>query len=132
MLAVSGGIVCVSWVPIWTQLPPAGSGGYIGTRPSKASVQNLYRKISDQTAARYGLLDMEQMIASPEPDVDWLGKLLLLRSSQPGLQSDQSAYTQAAATVVLSKVQDQVRGIRAASGKRTHGSWTEAHRESDG
>ena len=41
---------------------PMGRGAYIGTRPSKASVQSLCRTISDQTAARHGFLDMEQMI----------------------------------------------------------------------
>ena len=40
---------------------PRGRGAYIGTRPSKASVQSLCRKISDQTAARYGWMDIEQM-----------------------------------------------------------------------
>ncbi len=39
-----------------------GKGSYIGTRPSKASVQSLCRKISDQTAARYGLMELEWMV----------------------------------------------------------------------
>ena len=32
-----------------------GKGSYIGTRPSKASVQSIRRKIGEQTAARHGL-----------------------------------------------------------------------------
>ena len=36
---------------------------YIGTRPSKASVQSLCRKISELTQARYGLLPSEQVVA---------------------------------------------------------------------
>ena len=31
-----------------------GSGAYIGTRPSKSSVQSICRRISDQTARQYG------------------------------------------------------------------------------
>ena len=41
---------------------PKGRGAYIGTRPSKGSVQSICRKISDQTAARYCGMDLEQMI----------------------------------------------------------------------
>ena len=35
---------------------------YIGTRPSKASVQNICRRISEQTAARYGVMSTEDMV----------------------------------------------------------------------
>ncbi len=41
---------------------PHGHGAYIGTRPSKASVQSICRKISMQTAARYGLMGSEDMV----------------------------------------------------------------------
>ena len=41
---------------------PHGDGCYIGTRPSKASVQSICRKISGQTAARYGLMKTEDMV----------------------------------------------------------------------
>ena len=39
-----------------------GKGSYIGTRPSKASVQGLCRKISEQTRPRYGLKDPDWMV----------------------------------------------------------------------
>ena len=39
-----------------------GKGAYIGTRPSKSSVQSICRKISEQTARRYGLLDHDEMV----------------------------------------------------------------------
>ena len=39
-----------------------GKGSYIGTRPSKAGVQSICRKISDQTAARYGLMTTEERV----------------------------------------------------------------------
>ena len=35
---------------------------YIGTRPSKASVQSLCRKVSEQTSRKYGLMDSQQMV----------------------------------------------------------------------
>ena len=47
---------------IGTNYRQRGKGTYIGTRPSKASVQSLCRKISDQTAARYGLMELEWMV----------------------------------------------------------------------
>jgi len=37
-------------------------GAYIGTRPSKASVQSICRKISAQTAAKHGLMSSEDMV----------------------------------------------------------------------
>ena len=41
---------------------PTGKGSYIGTRPSKASVQSICRKISEQTAAKYGLITPQEMV----------------------------------------------------------------------
>ena len=41
---------------------PQGKGAYIGTRPSKASVKSICRKISAQTAAKYGLMAPEIMV----------------------------------------------------------------------
>ena len=35
---------------------------YIGTRPSKASVQNLCRKVSEQTSRKHGLMDSQEMV----------------------------------------------------------------------
>ena len=39
-----------------------GKGSYIGTRPSKASVQSICRRISEQTAARNGTMTTEDMV----------------------------------------------------------------------
>ena len=44
---------------------PYGGSVYIGTRPSKASVQSICRKVSELTASRYGTLDQEEMAAIP-------------------------------------------------------------------
>ena len=35
---------------------------YIGTLPSKASVQNLCRKVSEQTSRKYGLMDSQETV----------------------------------------------------------------------
>ena len=46
----------------WNYCPTDGSR-YIGTRPSKASVQSICRRISEQTARRYGYWSAEEVVA---------------------------------------------------------------------
>ena len=46
----------------WNHRPTDGSR-YIGTRPSKASVQGICRRISEQTARRYGYWSAEEVVA---------------------------------------------------------------------
>ena len=41
---------------------PQGRGTYIGTRPSQASVQGICRRISEQTAKQYGLMEAEERV----------------------------------------------------------------------
>ena len=41
---------------------PTGRGSYIGTRPGKASVQSICRRISELTTPRYGLLATEVVV----------------------------------------------------------------------
>ena len=48
---------------------PTGKGAYIGTRPSKASVQSICRRISDMTARRH-------CWQSPEAIVDRLNRIM--------------------------------------------------------
>ena len=45
----------------WNYRPKTGTR-YIGTRPSKGSVQSICRRISEQTNCRYGLMDAEEMV----------------------------------------------------------------------
>ena len=47
---------------IGTNYRPDGESVYIDTRPSKASVQNICRKVSEQTARRYGTMKPEHMV----------------------------------------------------------------------
>ncbi|MCY4287130.1 MAG: hypothetical protein OXC63_00865 [Aestuariivita sp.] len=39
-----------------------GTGTYIGTSPSQSSVQSICRKVSEQTAAKYGMMDTQVMV----------------------------------------------------------------------
>ena len=41
---------------------PTGKGSYIGTRPTKASVQSICRTVSELTTPRYGLRSPEDMV----------------------------------------------------------------------
>ena len=43
-------------------MPLTGQGAYIGSRPSKASVQSICRKISEWTSPRNGQLSREEMV----------------------------------------------------------------------
>ena len=45
----------------WNYRPKTGTR-YIGTRPSKGSIQSICRRISEQTEARFGLMDAEEMV----------------------------------------------------------------------
>ena len=45
----------------WNYRPQTGTR-YIGTRPSKASVQSICRRISEQTDCQFGLMDAEEMV----------------------------------------------------------------------
>ena len=64
---------------------PKGKGSYIGTRPSKASVQSICRKISEQTAAKSGLMLTGGDGETPELETVRMGELLSPRPSQPPL-----------------------------------------------
>ena len=45
----------------WNYRPKTGTR-YIGTRPSKGSVQSICRRISEQTDSRFWLIDAEEMV----------------------------------------------------------------------
>ena len=96
---------------------PNGKGAYIGTRPSKASVQSICRKISDMTKPRYGPLSSEVVVERLNRTIVGWGELLQSRQRQPGLQRGQSACGQAATSVALSETQDAIREIRALPGR---------------
>ena len=46
----------------------SNGSAYIGTRPSKTSVQSLCRKVSEQTSRKYGLMDSPRMVSR----LNWL------------------------------------------------------------
>ena len=63
-----------------------GKGSYIGTRPSKASVRSICRKISELTEPRYGAQDQEVV-------VERLNRLMLGWANYFILGQVQQAYT---------------------------------------
>ena len=65
---------------------PNGKGAYIGTRPSKASVQSICRRISDMTVRGYGGQPSEVMVGRLNRTMTGVGELLQPRAGQPGLQ----------------------------------------------
>ena len=92
---------------------PMGRGRYIGTRPSKASVQGICHRISEQTAPRTHVDGCRGSGGTPEPDDLGLGELLQPRADQPGLRDRGPARNTAAATVVLAEAQGALGEIRA-------------------
>ena len=95
---------------------PTGKGAYIGTRPSKASVQSICRRISDMTARRHCWQSPEAIVESLNRNYDRMGELLQPRAGQPGLQRGQSARGLAAAPVALPQAQGEDRAARAIPG----------------
>ena len=60
-----------------------GKGAYIGTRPSQSSVQGICRKISEQTASRYGVVEPEQMVERLNRLLTGWGNYFYLGQVQP-------------------------------------------------
>ena len=86
---------------------------YIGTRPSKASVQSICRRISEQTAARHGDDEHRGHGKAPELDDLRVGELLPPRTGRPGLLGNQQPFDETAATVALPEAQGEKREVRA-------------------
>ena len=76
---------------------------YIGTRPSKASVQNLCRKVSEQTSRKHGLMDSQEMVKRLNWMLSGWSNYFYLGQGQSCLRGDRSSYDQTAATMVLSE-----------------------------
>ena len=84
----------------WNYRPTDGSR-YIGTRPSKASVQSICRRISAHTGRRYVGWSAEGVVGRLNRMMSGMGKLLHPRTGPSGLQDGGPARDPAAATVVL-------------------------------
>ena len=94
---------------------PMGGGRYIGTRPSKTSVQSICHRISEQTDRRRGWLEAEEVAGRLNRMIVGVGKLLQSRASQSSLYGCGPARGQAATTVVLPEAQGSVGKTRALS-----------------
>ena len=97
---------------------PGGRGSYIGTRPSKKSVQSICRKISEQTAARHGLLSIEEMVTR----LNWLltgwANYFRLGQVNPAYACHSCTHDEADSPVALSQAQGPVRGVGALPARR--------------
>ena len=87
---------------------------YIGTRPSKASVQSICRRISEQTAAQHGTMRTEDMVKR----LNWMisGWANYYHHGQVGpacLLGHQQPFDETAATVALPEAQGEKREVRA-------------------
>ena len=92
---------------------PTDASRYIGTRPSKASVQSIRRRISAQTDPRYEGWSSRGGRRAPQSDDIRMGKLLHTRPGRSGLRGCGYVRGPAAATVVLPEAQGEIRKIRA-------------------
>ena len=63
---------------------PNGKGAYIGTRPSKASVQGICRKMSELTRPRYGYLPVGEIVTRCPSCPLWPCRPFRVRSSARG------------------------------------------------
>ena len=71
---------------------PHGKGAYIGTRPSKASVQSICREISDMTARRWSWQSPEEMVERLNRTMIGWGNYFCLGQVGPAYQAvDQHA-----------------------------------------
>ena len=94
----------------------SGNGSrYIGTRPSKASVQSICHRINEQTDCRREWLDAEEVVGRLNRMMLGWAKLLQSRASQSGIQGCGPARRLAATTVVLPEAQGAIGEIRALS-----------------
>ena len=96
---------------------PTGKGSYTGTRPTKASVQSICRKVSEMTTPRYGPQSPETMVERLNRTITGWANYFSLGTRQPGLQRGQSARGQAATPVAVPKAQGEVRRGRALPGR---------------
>ena len=87
---------------------PVTGAAYIGTRPSRASVRSICRRVSELTTRRDVRLSPGVVVARlnrPEPGADRLGELLHLGTGQPGLRGNRPARDPAAAPVARPQAQ---------------------------
>ena len=88
---------------------------YIGTRPSKASVQSLCRKVSEQTSRRYGLMDSQDMVRRLNWMLSGWSNYFCLGLVSPAYLAIDHHTTATVATIVLSEASGKGRGNRCVS-----------------
>ena len=97
---------------IGLELSPTDGSRYIGTRPSRASVQSICRRISEQTARRYQGWRAEEVVGRlNRDDVGWANYFTIGQVS-PAYEAV-CTLDPAAATVVAAKAKGEEEELRA-------------------
>ena len=91
---------------------PKTGRAYIGTVPSKKRVIRICEAISEMTGRNQTLLDSGDGGSEAQPHDDWMGQLLLSRTSQQSLSGGGKPRPQEAASVVVCQAQSGVRDQR--------------------
>ena len=96
----------------WNYRPTDGSR-YIGTRPSRASVQSICRKISELTDQRYVGWSAEEVVERLNRMMSGWANYFTLGQVSPAYRAVDQHATPAATTVVQAKAQGAVGRLRA-------------------
>ena len=96
----------------WNYRPTDGSR-YIGTRPSRASVQSICRRISEQTARRYQGWRAEEVVGRLNRMMSGWANYFTIGQVSPGLRGRRCTLDPAAATVVAAKAKGEEEELRA-------------------
>ena len=103
---------------------PKSGSRYIGTRPSKASVQSICRRISEQTDPRFGTMAAEEMVQRLNWMISGWANYFTLGQVNPAYRAIDRHADAEAATMVLSEAQDEVQEVRALLGRKAAGNTT--------
>ena len=95
---------------------PHGQGAYIGTRPSKASVQSICRRISEMTSRRWSRLPSEARVERLNRVMTGWANYFSLGQVCPAYSAVDWHAGPAASPVALSQAQGEDREIRALPG----------------
>ena len=96
----------------WNYRPTDGSR-YIGTRPSRASVQSICRRISEQTARRYQGWRAEEVVGRLNRMMSGWANYFTIGQVSPAYAARRCTLDPAAATVVAAKAKGEEEELRA-------------------
>jgi RNA-directed DNA polymerase len=88
---------------------------YLGTVPDKKRVQRICQSISDQTGHNTTHLEATEVVKKAQSGNNWMGKLLLLGSSQQSLSDHRRTCSETAASVVVCQTQSGMAWVQEVS-----------------